>query len=341
MNYIWKLSQLNNIKKNGHNVFSCFSCGGGSSMGYKLSGFEVLGNCEIDPAMNKLYLQNIHPKYNFLMGVQDFWKLENVPDELMGIDILDGSPPCSTFSMCGAREKYWGKEKKFKEGQAKQVLSDLFFEYIQVCNRLKPKIVVAENVKGIILGNAKSYMNAILKAFDEIGYEMQVFLLNASNMGVPQRRERVFFIGRRKDLNLPKLTLAFNEKPIFYKDFVDSEYIPINTETELYKRWMLRRSKDTNIGDVVSRTEKNKISGFSNSFLKLNEVPCTLTAGGGFVRFDVPGYPSKKDIISIQSFPQDYDFLDQNATYVCGMSVPPIMMHKISEQIEIQLLSKI
>ena len=60
--YIWNLSDLNNIKKNGFKVFTCFSCGGGSSMGYKLAGYEVLGNCEIDPEMNKLYIINNKPK---------------------------------------------------------------------------------------------------------------------------------------------------------------------------------------------------------------------------------------------------------------------------------------
>jgi DNA (cytosine-5)-methyltransferase 1 len=51
--------------------------------------------------------------------------------ELFDIDILDGSPPCSSFSMSGSREKAWGKNKKFREGQANQVLDDLFFHFIQ------------------------------------------------------------------------------------------------------------------------------------------------------------------------------------------------------------------
>ena len=85
------------MPKNGCKVFTTFSCGGGSSMGYKLAGYEVLGNCEIDPAINAMYVKNHHPKYNFLMGVQDFYKEENrknIPEELYNLDILDGSPPC-------------------------------------------------------------------------------------------------------------------------------------------------------------------------------------------------------------------------------------------------------
>lgn len=334
--YIWNLKDINKVEKNGLKVFTCFSCGGGSSMGYKLAGYEVIGNCEIDPKINEVYKANNHPKYNFLMGVQDFYKLDDIPEELYNIDILDGSPPCSTFSIAGEREKNWGKEKKFREGQAKQVLSDLFFDFIKVAERLKPKVIIAENVKGIIIGNAKGYINAILKELDNIGYDTQMFLLNAATMGVPQRRERVFFICRRKDLKLPEIKLSFNEKPILYKEFKDSNYSELNKDTLTYQRWLKRKKTDTNIADITVRTENKRI-GFNTYFVKNNKTPNTQTAGIKFLRMDVPGYVSDKDIVTIQTFPQDYNFLDQQAIYVCGMSVPPIMMKKIAEQVYLQI----
>lgn len=64
--------------------------------------------------------------------------------------------------------------------------------------------------------NAKGYVNEIIKAFKSAGYSVQIFLLDAQTMGVPQRRKRVFFIARRNDLNLPKLVLNFREKPIHF-----------------------------------------------------------------------------------------------------------------------------
>ena len=105
----WKLADLDKRPKNGKKVFSCFSCGGGSSMGYKLAGYDVIGCCEIDPDMMKLYKQNNHPKYAYLMDIRDFAELsdEDIPDELLDLDILDGSPPCSVFSMAGRREDGW------------------------------------------------------------------------------------------------------------------------------------------------------------------------------------------------------------------------------------------
>lgn len=119
----WKWSFSDYPKeKNGLKVFSCFACGGGSTMGYKLAGCEVLGDCEIDPQMNEVYIQNHHPKYNYLMDIRDFNNLDDLPEELYHLDILDGSPPCTTFSIAGDREESWGKMKKFREGQAEQTL---------------------------------------------------------------------------------------------------------------------------------------------------------------------------------------------------------------------------
>ena len=57
--YIWNLEDLKNIQKNKYTVFSCFSCGGGSTMGYKLAGYNVIGNCEIDKKINDIYIYKI------------------------------------------------------------------------------------------------------------------------------------------------------------------------------------------------------------------------------------------------------------------------------------------
>ena len=78
------------------------------------------------------------------------------------------------FSMAGSREKGWGKEKKFREGQAEQVLDTLFFDFIDLAKELQPKVVVAENVAGLMMGAAKEYVKKIYKAFQEAGYELKI-----------------------------------------------------------------------------------------------------------------------------------------------------------------------
>lgn len=91
-------------------------------MGYKLAGFDVIGCNEIDHRMMFTYCKNHNPRFPFLEPIQTFKDKQDLPPELFNLDILDGSPPCSTFSMAGSREEAWGKMKKFREGQAEQVL---------------------------------------------------------------------------------------------------------------------------------------------------------------------------------------------------------------------------
>lgn len=330
----WNLSDLAAVEKNGCKVFSCFSCGGGSSMGYKLAGYEVIGNCEIDPDMMKIYKHNNHPKYPYLMDIRDFIKIpdEELPEELFDLNILDGSPPCSVFSLAGKREEGWNTEKVFREGQAKQRLDDLFLYFLQVAEKLKPKVVVAENVKGIIIGNAKGWVNQIVKAFDKAGYDVQIFLFNSARMGVPQKRERVFFIGRRKDLNYKKLTMSFNYKLIPFKDVREPYGKEIDSDGVVAKLMKYRLPTDKCIADISNRVRKMN-SGFSNPINNDDEPVATITSGGTLFRGCDGTLMTDRDIVNCQSFPQDYDFLDQNVQYVCGMSVPPVMMANIAREV--------
>lgn len=335
--YDWKLADLQFIPKNGLKVFSCFACGGGSTMGYKLAGCTVLGNCDIDPQMVALYQNNHKPKYSYCMDIREFKDIpkEELPEELFNLDILDGSPPCSSFSTAGVREEAWGVKKAFREGQAKQVLDELFFEFIAVGEKLKPKVIIAENVTGMIIGKARGYVKEVIQGFKDIGYDVQLFKLNAATMGVPQRRERVFFVARRMDLNLPELKLSFNETPITYGEIRSGKGSPINPRTKTYKRWLKRKPSDKNMGDISKRIE-GKDSNFNTTLVKNHEVPPTLTAGGINLRYDEPYQISVADVIKMQTFPKDYDFGAANPVYVCGMSVPPVMTKKIAEQVYLQ-----
>ena len=231
LNYEWTLKDANFTKDQG-TVFSCFSCGGGSTMGYKLAGFDVIGFNEIDPKMAECYIANHNPEYSYIeKPIQDFKNRDDLPEVFYNLSVLDGSPPCSSFSMAGSREKDWGKKKKFREGQQEQVLDTLFFDFIDLAKKLQPKVVVAENVKGLIQGSAKEYMSKVLLDFDKAGYYVDFQLLNSSKMGVPQKRERVFVYGIRKDLytgpfidlfmSQPRLLLDFKEPPILFKNVVE------------------------------------------------------------------------------------------------------------------------
>jgi DNA (cytosine-5)-methyltransferase 1 len=335
----WNLTDLNDVPKNGFTVFSCFHCGGGSTMGYKLAGYDVRGGVEIDPEMMAVYKANHHPRHSYLMGVQDFKKLpdESLPKELFELDILDGSPPCSTFSMAGKREEKWGEEHHFREGQAKQVLDDLFFQFIDVAEKLQPKVVVAENVKGLILGKAKGYVKEIFSAFRKAGYEPQLFLLNAAAMGVPQRRERIFFIAKRKDLALPKIDLNFSEKLVSVKqsfsNMPQQDANKLSPETE--RLWNLLKP-----GEPMSFAE-GRGKGFNNYRISWESPAGTLATKGSLYHPMEPRMLSDLECLRLQSFPDDYDYGKTGARYLCGMSVPPFMTQRIAREIELQWLSRL
>ena len=116
------------------------------------------------------------------------------------LDVLDGSPPCASFSMAGNREKDWSKVKKYSSTE--QRTDDLFFEYVRFLKALQPKVFVAENVAGLVRGTAKGYFLEILKAMQACGYTVEARLLDAQWLGVPQARERLIFVGVRKDLRM-------------------------------------------------------------------------------------------------------------------------------------------
>jgi len=338
----WYLADLKNVPQNGCKVFSCFSCGGGSSMGYKLAGYQVIGNCEIDPQMNEIYKYNHHPRYSYLMDIRDFCVKDNseLPPELFDLDVLDGSPPCSVFSVAGQREKGWNKDKKFREGQKLQRLDDLFFAFVDVAEKLKPKVIIAENVKGLVTGQAKGYVADIIKAFGDASYTVQLFLLNGAQMGVPQKRERVFFVAHRKDLALPKLSLDFHEKPITFGEVRSKEGVP-NADSSLAAKLLAHRRKvDKTIGDIHKRLGE-KESGFTQCIFNDKEVCGTVVSGGNYYRFYDGMKLSEQDFVAVQTFPQDYDFRSASPQYVCGMSVPPVMMANIASEVYKQWLSRV
>jgi DNA (cytosine-5)-methyltransferase 1 len=354
-NYNWTLKDAIFTKDKG-TVFSCFACGGGSTMGYKLAGFDVIGCNEIDPKMMAAYVENHKPKYSFLEPIQTFKDRDDLPSELYNLDILDGSPPCSSFSMVGNREKDWGKKKKFREGQQKQVLDNLFFDFIDLAKKLQPKIVVAENVKGLLMGRAKEYVRKICREFDKAGYYCQHWLLDASKMGVPQRRERVFFICLRKDLAkpflvqkdlfsiVPKLELEFNEKEIPFCNIsqIDEEF----KNTEWVNLWK-KIKEGSNLSVFLGY-------GFGTVKIENKKVMPTIIANQRINSFKSSGllHPTqcrklnKKELCLGGTFPLDYNFQTNSksknfAGYLIGMSVPPVMVAQIANQIFIQWLSKI
>ena len=321
-------------------------------MGYKLAGYNVIGCNEIDPRMARHYVRNLKPKYHFIEPIQEFKLRDDIPEELYSLDILDGSPPCSTFSMAGNREKDRGRKKHFREGQQAQVLDTLFFDFIDLAKKLQPKVVIAENVKGMLIGEAVDYVIRVREELEEAGYYVQHFLLNAAKMGVPQHRERVFFLCLRKDIaepvleqatlfeKLPKIDMDFSGEEIPFGEIADEDGDPL--QPSVYKLWKHRKPGDITLAAACLRV-RGKGSFFNHAFAYRDRICPTITAHAEMImHVDTPRQLSKREVVLASTFPVDYDFGEGKAWgYICGMSVPPVMMAQVASRVRTQWLEKI
>lgn len=215
------MSEIAAFPKNGFKAASTFSGCGGSSLGYKMAGFEVLWASELVNAAADTYRAN-HPGTK--LDGRDIRKIE-VQEVLdaMGLkagelDLFDGSPPCASFSTAGIGEKGWGRTKKYSD--IEQRTDDLFEHFIRMVHGIQPRVFVAENVSGLTFGSGKKMLGdpqtdmfgalapadaepekpTIYHALCDAGYVVRYQILNARDYGVPQNRPRVIFIGLRQDL---------------------------------------------------------------------------------------------------------------------------------------------
>lgn len=186
---------------NGYTVASTFTGAGGSCLGFRWAGFRTLWASEFVPAARDTYLANFP---GVPVDGRDVREVEAgdildacglQPGEL---DVLEGSPPCASFSTAGKRDKKWNQVSKYSDTE--QRVDDLFFEYVRLVRGVRPKVFVAENVSGLVKGVARGYFNEILAALRDCGYRVGARLLDAQWLGVPQMRQRVIFMGVRADL---------------------------------------------------------------------------------------------------------------------------------------------
>jgi len=197
------MDEVRAIPWNDRVIASTFSGCGGSCLGFRMAGFRVGWANEFVRAARATYRKNCD-RLTYLDGrdIRDV-KAEDILAVLKigvgDLDVFEGSPPCVDFSTAGKRAKGWGKVRHHADGSTGRA-DDLFLVWTELVRQLQPKVFLAENVSGLIKGVAKGYFQIIIKAMREAGYMVESRLLDAQYLGVPQMRQRVFFMGVRNDL---------------------------------------------------------------------------------------------------------------------------------------------
>ena len=202
----------------------------------------------------------------------------------------------------------------------------------------------------MLLGNAKQYVRKIYEEFDKAGYYCQHWLLDASKMGVPQRRERVFFVCLRKDLakpflhqkdmftQVPKLELHFNEKEIPFNEIYEKGNKERMLTGNALDLWNDRIDTDIDLDNISTRRGRPNYM-FNYKFLKLSKVCNTIIGNDNCCLYEEPRYRSKNELCKCGTYPVDYDFIKNKPEYLIGMSVPPIMTAQIATEIYNQWLN--
>ncbi len=191
-------------------VVSLFAGCGGSSLGYKMAGCDVLAAVERDPHAVATYRANHDGTtllYADITQLDPLAILKQVGLTPGNLDILDGSPPCQGFSLAGKR-------------QLNDPRNRLFEEYVRFLQSIQPKAFVMENVPGLVSGPMQGIFREMTGMLRQAGYVVKARILNAAHYGVPQSRRRVIVLGIRADLGVPPTHPAPLTRPLTFREAI-------------------------------------------------------------------------------------------------------------------------
>lgn len=254
-----------------YKVISLFSGIGGFEEGLKHSNMkaDIVFSCEIDKFAQKSYLAN-YPNSN-LFG--DITKIEarDIPEH----DILMAGFPCQAFSIAGKRIGF------------EDTRGTLFFDVARIIKEKKPRIVLLENVKNLVSHDNSNTIKVILDILNNLGYSIDFTVINSSEMGLPQSRERTYIIGI-KDFRIEKFNEDRRNKKIneLKKELNDMEFKGFN-----FFETLRSNNKKTYIKDILEKNVERKFyidNEKIKEFLREIEIKDVSTQSKIIKLFDIP-----------------------------------------------------
>ncbi len=278
--------------------------------------FEIVYSIDNDPYCTKIYNDNFTHKCT-IRDVRDI-KINEIPD----FDMLIGGFPCQSFSISAQNPPRLG----YKDERGM-----LFFEMVKILKERKPRFFIAENVKGIMSANKKKAFPMILKEFENAGYNVTYKLLNASEFGVPQKRERVIIVGFKNfsdfmHFNFPN-PVKFSERKVLKDVIIEDENYNENLFfSDKAVAGMMSVREKMNKGRVMNLEEPCNTISAHLAKVSLNSTDPVFMFNGRYRRF------STREAARIQSFPDSFklDSVSQLRQYrAIGNAVPPVLMWHI------------
>ena len=288
---------------------------------YKRNPIQLVMASDLDSSIGELY--NLNFKHKIICK-----DIKNITfDEIPSHEILTGGFPCQSFSVIAQNPKRLG----YKDEKGK-----LFFELCKVLKNKKPKVFIAENVKGILSANKGEAFPLILNEFEKAGYYVTYKVLNAAHFGIPQKRERVFIVGfknktTKKKFSFPLPTTLENpvallrviedHKIVESKYFFSKKAVDGLLKTKNIKIMNKGRDQDINMPCNTVTAHLAKVS--------LNSTDPVLKFNGKYRMF------TPREVARIQSFPEEFELLDSKTTNykALGNAVPPVLMWHVTNAV--------
>lgn len=343
-----------------YNIIDLFCGAGGISKGFEMSGFKTKLAIDMWEDAVKTFNYNHSNEIAIMKDIHDFNDKDvvNIAKEHEIIGIV-GGPPCQGFSMVGTRDHEDDR-------------NSLYLEYARFVNLVKPHFFVLENVKGLLNLKNGFFKKDIVDRFTNLGYNVNYKVLKASDYGVPQSRERVFFVGLKKSV----FNDEFFQFPIGNKNTIVSNYEalsdmpnldfgedknkyktpPQNDYQEYLRSNELKKIYNNDVTNHTQRTkeiislvpdgggakdlpeELYKVRNYNAAFKRMDSQKPSTTIDCGhrnYFHFKENRVPTVRESARIQSFPDDYVFLGSKTSQYkqVGNAVPPLLAKVLADNL--------
>ena len=328
-------------KKKKIKVYSLFTGGGGFDIGFKESGFEIIGASDLWEESKNTMEANF-PEIPFIQKDIRLLTSKEILKSTNGIspDLIIGGPPCQGFSVMGDKN-------------SADPRNTLFESYSRLVADLKPKCFVFENVKGFKTMFNGRYLDMVVDSFSEIGYRIHLKVMNAKDYGVPQSRERVIIFGTRlkNPFNYPEPQKKSVGKIKAYTNVGDAindlaekddsfpNHIALNHGEKVIARYKLIK-EGGRLPPPEELPESIRRKNFGNTYIRLDRKKISSTMVPGNNAF--PVHPTldrsltPREAARIQSFPDKHLFTGprKEQCILVGNAVPPLLAAYIAKSVQ-------